>query len=125
MNASEDKKFGLALFLALSILAGIFGWRGHQNLSWGFGLAGFLALLAALSSPGLMKYPRKLLQAVGWLNGQLILTLVFYLVFGPVSLVSRISGRDPLGRKWKNRKESYWKPRPQPAFDPDRLQKQY
>ncbi|MCX5868215.1 MAG: hypothetical protein NT009_12200 [Proteobacteria bacterium] len=40
-------------------------------------------------------------------------------------LVNRISGRDPLGRKWKSRKESYWKPRPQPAFDPDRLQKQH
>jgi len=45
----------------------------------------------------------RLAMFLGHLNSIILLTLLFYLVFVPYNLVSRIIGRDPLQRRGKNR----------------------
>jgi hypothetical protein len=47
---------------------------------------------------------------LGWINSRLLLSLVFYILFVPYNLVSRLIRRDPLNRR-KARRESYWIPR--------------
>jgi len=37
--------------------------------------------------------------ALGHVNGRVLLTLVYYLVFTPYGVVSRLVGRDPLRRR--------------------------
>ena len=46
---------------------------------------------------------------MGAINTRLILGLVFYLLFTPMSLVLTIFGKDPLKRKFEATQESYWK----------------
>lgn len=52
-------------------------------------------------------YWMKFARAIGWLNTRVLLTLVYFLVFGPVALVARLVKGDLLNRRWDDRK-SYW-----------------
>ena len=38
----------------------------------------------------------------------LLLSIVYILVFIPIGLVFRITGKDPLSRKWDSSASSYW-----------------
>lgn len=125
MDFGEDRKFGIVLVLVLAVLGGVFLWRGHEEVSYGFWLVGLLALIILFASPALMRYPRRALQAVGWFNNQLILGLVFYLVFTPTGLIMRLLGKDPLDKNWKKKQESYWIPREAVPFETQRVEKQY
>jgi hypothetical protein len=122
---SEDKKFGLALALALALVGGLACWRGHATVSLIFGIAGVLALAGLIFAPGLLKYPRAGLRAVGWFNGQLILVLVFYLVFTPVGVLRRILKKDLLARSWDKNLDSYWILRAPAEYDPKSAERQY
>jgi len=122
---SDDRKFGLSLTLALALVGGLSCWRGNPTLSLIFGIAGALTLAGLIFAPGLLKYPRAGLRAVGWFNGQLILALVFYLVFTPVGVLRRIFKKDPLARSWDKNLESYWILRAPAEYDPHSTEKQY
>ena len=121
----EDRKFGMVLTLVLAFLSGLFCWRNHQGVSIGFLSAGILSLVFTLVYPAGMKYPQKVLRAIGWFNSQLILVLVYYLVFTPVGLLMRLFRRVPLDINWRKKRESYWISREQVPFDPERLERQY
>lgn len=45
--------------------------------------------------------------ALGYVNSRILLTLIFFLMFVPYRLLSRLFGRDPLSRRGAKR-ESYW-----------------
>lgn len=48
---------------------------------------------------------------LGWINTRLILVIIFYLLFTPISLIMRFFGLDPLELKVDKNKASYWKDR--------------
>ena len=125
MIMSDARKFGLSLALALALVGGLSCWRGHATVSLIFGIAGVLALAGLIFAPGLLKYPRAGLRAVGWFNGQLILVLVFYLVFTPVGVLRRIFKKDPLARRWNKDLDSYWIVRQKTVFDPSSVERQF
>ena len=49
----------------------------------------------------------KVAAVLGYVNSRVLLTLMYYGVFAPYGLVSRLAGRDPLRRRGAKR-ESYW-----------------
>ncbi len=57
--------------------------------------------------PNKLRYAKRLAAALGYVNSRVLLTLMYYLVFTPYGLVSRLSGRDPLRRR-AGAGESYW-----------------
>jgi hypothetical protein len=61
---------------------------------------------------------------IGWTVSQLILALIFYGLFTPISLVFRLTGRDPLHRVRQPALESYWTPKATPT-DSRRYFKQF
>lgn len=65
----------------------------------------------------------KLGQALGWFNTRLILGVVFFLIFMPVALLFRLSGRDPMERKLDNSVESYR--HPSEHLPPERMEKPF
>ncbi len=71
-------------------------WIVFASLSAGFGLLGTL-----LPTPAkyFHVYWMKLAMFLGHINSIILLTLLFYLLFVPYNLVSRIIGRDPLRRR--------------------------
>jgi hypothetical protein len=51
---------------------------------------------------------------IGWTVSRVVMGLVFYGMFTPISLLFRLMGRDTLDRAYASG-ETYWKPKPQPA----------
>ncbi len=51
----------------------------------------------------------KVAHAVGWFNTQVLLSIVFILVFIPTGLVMRLFRKDPMKRKMLV-EETYWEP---------------
>jgi hypothetical protein len=76
-------------------------------------LAGTLVVIALLLPALARRFHvlwMKLAGVLGYVNSRILLSLVFYLIFVPYSLVMRLVGRDPLNRR-KARRESHWIPR--------------
>lgn len=96
------------------VLLAIAAWnvhRGRMTIVWVFGGLGVLLIAAGLFVPpasrafhtGWMKFA----VALGYVNSRVLLTILFYGVFMPYGFVSRLAGRDPLGRR-KGGRETYW-----------------
>jgi hypothetical protein len=47
---------------------------------------------------------------IGWVVSHLILGAVYYLVFTPIGLIMRLSGRDALARAADRSEKTYWVP---------------
>lgn len=45
---------------------------------------------------------------IGWVVSYVVLGILFYLVFGVVSVIVRLRGLDPLARAYDRRAEGYW-----------------
>lgn len=85
-------------------------------ISWGLAVLG---RLIGMVRPGLLRWPYLALALltwpIGWLVGNVLLALVYYLVVTPIGLALRLRGYDPLGRSFDRAAESYWEP-----YNPDR-----
>ena len=107
----QFRSFGL-------MVGGIFGvigvfpivWRGEGPRLWACGLA--VALIAfALVAPRLLRLVYRVWMTVGdilgWINTRIILGVIFYGIFTPVSLVWRARGKDPMRRRLEADAETY------------------
>lgn len=122
------RNFGLGLVIILGLIGGLLFWRGRS--------AGpYILALAAASLVLSMAWPRGLIPAhrfliwlgggLAWINTRIILTLVFYLIFTPASLVLHLMGKDLLDKKSEPDRASYWRERQDPPFDPDSYRHQF
>lgn len=88
-------------------------------------LGGLFALLAVTIGPvGLIRpswirfiYVGWMILAfpIGWAVSQIILLAMFFGLFTPIGLISRLLGRDLLHRARRTELESYWEPKPVPT----------
>jgi len=99
-----------------TVLILIGGWQLYRQIHptarivlWSVG--GFLVLSGLLTpkilAPG-YKIWMRLATVLGWINTRILLGLIFYLIFTPVGLVMRLSGRDPLTQRIDRAADSYW-----------------
>jgi hypothetical protein len=49
-------------------------------------------------------------KALGWVNSRIILTVFYFVIFSPLSLIMRLFGKDFLAANYDN-PESYWLPK--------------
>ncbi|HUK34357.1 MAG TPA: SxtJ family membrane protein [Vicinamibacterales bacterium] len=91
----------------LVVLALILLWRRRITRAEVLGGVGGVLLVFGLVAPALLKYPSKywwrFSLAFGRVMARFWLSLLFYLVLTPVSVLWRLMGRDPLNRdraKW-------------------------
>jgi hypothetical protein len=103
-----------------SVLLAIAAWnlyRGRMTVVAVLGVAGVALVLTGLLLPALARrfhvFWMKVAAALGYVNSRVLLTLMYYGVFTPYGLVSRLVGRDPLGRRRGARPESFWTERKQ------------
>ena len=76
---------------------------------WSVG--GFLVLSGLLMPKTLVpvyKIWMGLATVLGWINTRILLGLIFYLIFTPIGLVMRLSGRDSLTQRIDRAANSYW-----------------
>jgi multisubunit Na+/H+ antiporter MnhG subunit len=112
VTKKQLRTFGIALSAFLGGIGLVHFLKGHtpKNL-WFWGAAG-IVFLTTLSVPILIKpiYRVALFIAhiLGWINTRIILGLIYYLLFTPVSLIMKLIGRDALNRKFEKEAKSYW-----------------
>ena len=104
--------------LSLVVFGGLAVWRlwHGQADSWtyGLGIAAVLVGVTGVIAPALVRpvYTGWMIVAfpIGWTVSHLSLGLMFFLVFMPMALVFRMTGRDALRLK-RMRGGSYWLPK--------------
>lgn len=121
-DKTELRKFG---FILAGGLIGIFGllfpWLGERSLPWWPFIAGGVFALAGLVMPAALgpvyRVWMKIGHVLGWINTRIILGVVFFLIFLPVSLIFRVIGKDPMARKLDDETTSYRVESHQPQTD--------
>ncbi len=119
------RQFGLIALVGLPLAGWLFAGRpwpaditSTQKTVLGV-LAGVGVLFAALAvvRPQLLKLPFLALMLaalpIGLVVSELILALIYFVLFVPVALYFRLTGRDALERKIDRSAKTYWQPKAQ------------
>ena len=110
IDTNPDKKklrgFGWIAFVFFGFWTYWTATRSH--LSWLpilFGTIAAYSLIGALLLPKILKWLFLALTflafPIGWVVSNVLLLIIFYLIFFPIGLLLRLFGHDPLNRKWK------------------------
>lgn len=112
-----DRKFGLVVggfLLVLGLLLVV--WRHRTTAGLAMAVPGALLVLLAAAAPSLLAVPHrwwlKFSHVLGTISGFLFLSIVFFLILTPLSLVLRLFGRDELRRRGPA-PASMWDPYPE------------
>ena len=111
MNISSSKKFGI-LFFIVFLIVGLWPLLNSNEIRvWSIILA-IIFLLTSLIKPSWLEPLNKLWIKFGELLGRfiapIVMSIVFFLVLTPVSILVRIFKRDLLNLKFLKNKSTYW-----------------
>jgi multisubunit Na+/H+ antiporter MnhG subunit len=124
----ELRKFGIILSVFLSIIAGISLWKSGTLYNYLFPTAAGILILA-LAFPRILKFIyipwMALAILIGWVMTRVILTLLYYLVFTPISLLLNLLGKDLLDEKINPEKSSYWVQREKRIIPKEDFERQF
>jgi hypothetical protein len=108
---AQARKSALVVACVLLLIAAWNFYRGRTTVVVIFGSVSAALVVAGLFIPAAARAFHKAWMrfavALGHVNSRVLLTLMYYLVFTPYGLVSRLVGRDPLRRRGAGG-ESYW-----------------
>ncbi len=111
ITKNQARMTALVVAAVLFVIAFWNFYRSHETVALTFMVLGGLLALTGILFPKPAKlfhiYWMKFAMLLGYINSRILLTLLFYLVFVPYNLISRMMGRDPLQRRGKNT-ESNW-----------------
>ena len=120
--------FGWVFAAGFTTLTAYAYWEGWSTVTWVAAIITILFAIATLLSPKLLAPLNRLWYGLGMLLGKIIspivLGIIFFLLITPVSLVTRLFGRDELKMK-KRSVESYWTDRSPPGPPSDSFKNQY
>ena len=123
-----NHKFGWFFAAVFSAVTAYAFWKGWSTVSLVTLIAAILFSVATLLSPQLLAPLNRLWYGLGMLLGKVIspivLGLIFFVLITPVSLVTRMFGRDELKMKKRN-VQSYWVDRSPPGPPSDSFKNQY
>ena len=113
-SPKDLRKFGLTVGIVLLLIAFFLIWK-HKPSQFYFLSIGAILILSGLLFP-LILFPLNkvwmtLAILLGWLITRVILSVLFYLVITPISLIARISGKHFLDLKIDKTRASYWEKR--------------
>jgi len=123
------RNFGLTIGIAFTILGGLLWWRGKDTyvvlMILSFTFIFFGLLLPAALKP-LQKVWMIFAVIMGWFMTRVILSILFFLVFTTISLISRFFLRKQfLDLKIDRSLNSYWVRRGGKSFDTRNYERQF
>ena len=125
----EIKKFGLGLTVLLCLIGGWQLYKGNINVYvWFFGFAGLvliLSFLAPIILKPLYKVTRTVGDAIGWVNTRILLGIIFYVIFTPIGILSRLLRKDLLDRRLDKDAKSYWNKKDNGVFAKEQYERQF
>ena len=111
VTRAQARKTALVVSAVLYAIAAWQLYRGRATAAAVLGGLGLLLLVAGLFVPALARrfhnFWMKVAGFLGYVNSRVLLTLIYYGVFTPYRLFSRLAGRDPLRRRGPAQ-TSYW-----------------
>jgi hypothetical protein len=127
-SESDLRNFGLTIGIALAVIGGFLFW--FDKVSWPyFLLLALILVFAGLFIPASLKPLQKMWMAfalvVGWFITKMILVVLFYLVFTPIRLISRLSGKRFLQLRLEGSKKTYWNYRKENKQEKSTYEKQF
>lgn len=124
----ELREFGITLFIVFGLFGTLFWWKHKPYFSYLLFASGFFGFFGFLL-PGVLKPIQKIWMAIALVMGsimtRIILSVLFYLVITPISIICRFSGKDVLDLKIDKAKKSYWIKREKSIINKSRYEKQY
>ena len=124
---NRDRSFGISVGVVLLAIAAALWWRGRVGRAEIVGGVGAFLLITGLVYAPLLKYPSavwwRFSKVLGYVNARILLTVLFSVVLVPVSLVWRLTGRDPLARR--RRTWPGWSAYPPRYRDPRHYERMY
>jgi Saxitoxin biosynthesis operon protein SxtJ len=113
----SDKSFGW-VFTGAFLVLGLWPVRHHRPVRPVLLILSLLCLLITLTRPSLLHWPNVVWTRLGRLLARIanpiVTGLFFYIVFTPVAMVLRWSGRDLLNLARDTKADTYWIPRRPP-----------
>lgn len=125
---SDLRKFGITVGTVFGLLGVLFLLRGKGAYPY------FIIISAALILPGIVipsilkpiyKVWMSFAVVMGWFMTRVILTILFFLIFTPISLISRLFGAKYLDVKIDKSAESYWNRRKSTEFRKQNYERQF
>lgn len=127
-SPKDLRKFGLTIGLVLLLIAFYLIWK-HKPSGYYFLLIGDLIVGAGLFFPVFLRPLNKawmtLAILLGYVMTRLILSILFYLVITPISLIARLSGKHFLDLKIDKSRASYWEKRKNVPATPVDYERQF
>lgn len=97
------RTFASSAMLLLGALAVLNGLKSRWVYAAAFGVVASLLWMLRQWAPQVLSVPSRLwwtgLRGLGWINGRLLLTVIFYGVLTPLGILMRCCGWDPLARR--------------------------
>ena len=108
----SDRAFGLLMFV-VGIIGSAWGfWESRLDLSMNMAFGAGVILLITLLFPKALHPLNRVWHQFGLLLGRIIspivLAVLFYGVITPISVITRLFGRDPLRLKAKANVKTFW-----------------
>ena len=110
----KEKRDIRIVFLIFSAIFGVLAWKHYPSIL-SYLLAGMVLILlptiafSPITLRPIFRLWLKVAHAVGWFNTQILLSVVFILIFIPTGLIMRLFRKDPMKRKILD-EETYWEP---------------
>jgi len=127
-NLPSNKKFGTFFCIVFLVLGAYFYWIKYFTLSYVFASLGLITLILTIIKSSLLLPFNKLWMGLGFLLGMIIspivLGAIFFLIFTPIALITKLIGRDELKLRNKT-KETYWVKRDLGRFSPESFKNQF
>ncbi|HRI04272.1 MAG TPA: SxtJ family membrane protein [Pyrinomonadaceae bacterium] len=126
VTSGEARKTALIVAAVLTAIGAFLLYRGRTTNAWIFGGVALALVIVGLFVPPLAKLFHRVWMWIavklGWINSRILLTLVYFLMFVPYKLVSRIVGRDPLNLR-QPVGDSYWHKREKTHQEPEQFER--
>ena len=119
-NTKELRQFGISTGLLFGLIFGLLiPWLWNSSYPmWPWYVGGTL-LFFGIILPGLLapvfSIWMKIAHVLGWINTRIIMGLIFYVVFMPISMFFKLIGKDPMLRRFDRDTTTYRK-----TISPDR-----
>lgn len=111
------RQFGVICMFALPAVAWL--WGGGTTIVITLALAGTVLALTGLAAPAILKPVflalTILATPIGMVVGELAMLIIYFGIFLPFGLISRITRRDSLQLRLDRGKDSYWEAKKQPT----------